>query len=180
MVSLISGPSTEFITFTTVFIVKVIMTVEAFDPEPFDDIYDPVKFLKMQRIKRKRLGIKRKSSKSKIRQTMFMMAEDDPDEEDVQEICPSKGISAFSFVNFILSSVMIGHNVISNINNNQNNNNDNNNNNNDNSANFNIGSNNNMASNNNDIKILPGGRKKRSLLTIHHAFQQFLKGNLNP
>ena len=87
--------------------------------------------------------------------TKFMMKVED-EETDCNE---SGGLSAFTFLNFMLAAVSLGANVVDNINSNQNNNNDNSNN--DNSNNINIGSNNNNANNMNTVGILPGGRKRR-------------------
>ena len=62
-------------------------------------------------------------------------------------------LSGMTFVNFLMSAIAVGANVISNINSNQRNNNNNNNDNNDNVANFNFVNNNNGANNENTIQI---------------------------
>ena len=58
-----------------------------------------------------------------------------------------------TFINFLMSAIAVGANLISNINSNQNNNNNNNNDNNDNVANFNFVNNNNGGNNQNTIQI---------------------------
>ena len=63
------------------------------------------------------------------------------------------GLSGMTFVNFLMSAIAVGANLISNINSNQNNNNNNNNDNNDNVANFNFVNNNNGGNNQNTIQI---------------------------
>ena len=63
------------------------------------------------------------------------------------------GLSGMTFINFLMSAIAVGANLISNINSNQNNNNNNNNDNNDNVANFNFVNNNNGGNNQNTIQI---------------------------
>ena len=59
----------------------------------------------------------------------------------------SGGLSGFTFLNFMMSAIALGANIVSNINSNQRNNNNNNNDNNDNLNNFNLASNNNAGNN---------------------------------
>ena len=73
-------------------------------------------------------------------------------------------VSAFTLLNFIISSLSIAVTAVSNTNSNINNNNNNNNDNNNNDNNVNIGNTNNNANNQNMLTFLPmmGKRKKRS------------------
>jgi len=67
----------------------------------------------------------------------------------------SGSLSGFTFLNFMMSAVALGANIVSNINSNQRNNNNNNNDNNDNVNNFNFANNNNAGNNQNTIAICP-------------------------
>ena len=73
---------------------------------------------------------------------MFNLLLDDP---------PCQGgsgsLSGFTFMNFMMSAISLGANIVSNINSNQRNNNNNNNDNNDNLNNFNFATNNNAGNN---------------------------------
>ena len=82
---------------------------------------------------------------------------------DVDMFCPpSSGLSAFSFMNFMMGTISIAASIMNNINNNNNNNNNNDNNNNNNIANVNIGNNNNNGNNINMVTLAPGmGRRRR-------------------
>ena len=59
----------------------------------------------------------------------------------------SGSLSGFTFMNFMMSAIALGANIVSNINSNQRNNNNNNNDNNDNVNNFNFATNNNAGNN---------------------------------
>ena len=83
-----------------------------------------------------------------------------PIEIDNEECSPPNqggGVSAFTFLNFALATVLLTSNIVANHNSNNNNNNNNNNLNNNNNINANANSNNNNAMNTNTIMI-----KKRS------------------
>ena len=70
--------------------------------------------------------------------------------------CPSgNGISAFTFLNFVMGSVSIAANLMNNVNSNNDNNNNNNNDNNNNVANINVGNNNNAGNNANTVMFMP-------------------------
>lgn len=76
-------------------------------------------------------------------------------------------LSGMTFINFLISAIAVGANLVSNINSNQRNNNNNNNDNNDNVANFNFVNNNNGANNQNTIQICKSNRlhKKKDVVT---------------
>jgi hypothetical protein len=74
--------------------------------------------------------------------SLFVRISDDP-----QCVGGSGSLSGFTFLNFMMSAIALGANIVSNINSNQRNNNNNNNDNNDNVNNFNFASNNNAGNN---------------------------------
>ena len=75
----------------------------------------------------------------------------------------SSGITAFTFMNFIMGVINIAASVVHNENNDNNNNNNNNSNNNNNVANINVANNNNANGNVNMVMLTPmNGRKRRS------------------
>ena len=91
---------------------------------------------------------------------VFQREEQDIEEE---EVCSgSSGASAFTILNFILSSISLAANAVSNTNSNSNNNNNNNNDNNNNDNNVNVANNNNLEGNVNQVMFLPAiGRRRR-------------------
>ena len=100
--------------------------------------YKKIKRNRKRRKKNKRIDVstERKSLKTEILVPKISEEYDMVDSDNCPDI---GGISGFTFLNFILSAVTIGANIVSNINSNSNNNNNNNNNNNDNVNNLNIG-----------------------------------------
>ena len=101
------------------------------------------RFNKMKRNKKRRNKNRRidVSSERKSLKTEILVPKTSEEYDMVEsDSCPDiGGISGFTFLNFILSAVTIGANIVSSINSNSNNNNNNNNNNNDNVNNLNIG-----------------------------------------
>ncbi len=93
---------------------------------------------------------------------------------------------AFAILNFIIASISLAANAVSNVNSNSNNNNNNNNDNNNNDNNVNIANNNNNANNMNTVMFLPAigkRRRRRDLLlaknpslsrTVIRALESFL------
>ena len=90
---------------------------------------------------------------------VFQREEQDIEEE---EFCSGgSGASAFTILNFILSSISLAANAVSNTNSNSNNNNNNNNDNNNNDNNVNVANNNNLVGNVNQVMFLPAIGKRR-------------------
>ena len=106
-----------------------------------------------------------KVMKGKTNKYKFMEPQQQPTVGSEDDDCSptSNGVSAFTFINFALATVLLTSNVIS-ISNNNNNNNNNNNLNNNNNINANANSNNNNAMNTNTIMI-----KKRSAAPVHYV-----------
>ena len=100
--------------------------------------FNKIKRNKKRRKKNRRIDV---SSERKSLKTEILVPKISEEYDMVEsDSCPDiGGISGFTFLNFILSAVTIGANIVSNINSNSNNNNNNNNNNNDNVNNLNIG-----------------------------------------
>ena len=100
--------------------------------------FNKIKRNKKRRNKNRRIDV---SSERKSLKTEILVPKISEEYDMVEsDNCPDiGGISGFTFLNFILSAVTIGANIVSNINSNSNNNNNNNNNNNDNVNNLNIG-----------------------------------------
>ena len=113
--------------------------------QPFIDIYSPHR---QDRVRRDYV--------------VFQREEQDIEEEEV--VCSGgSGASAFTILNFILSSISLAANAVSNTNSNSNNNNNNNNDNNNNDNNVNVANNNNLVGNVNQVMFLPAiGRRRRS------------------
>ena len=89
------------------------------------------------------------------------------EEEGCQDGGGGGGASAFTILNFILSSVSLAANAVSNTNSNSNNNNNNNNDNNNNDNNVNIANNNNLVGNVNQVMFLPAiGRRRRKRTSL--------------
>ena len=60
----------------------------------------------------------------------FVVMREDESQSDLSEDCQNGGVSALTFLNFVMASISIAANLLSNSNSNSNNNNNNNNNNN--------------------------------------------------
>ncbi|XP_068215935.1 probable basic-leucine zipper transcription factor E [Palaemon carinicauda] len=124
-------------------------------PSPLPPL-DPLQFLLRKDGReslRRRSGGREKHKKTKV---TFMTKQTSIDYE-TRCSSSSKGISAFTVLNFLLAA----GNTVSNILNNNNNNDDNNNNNNNNALNLNVNSNNNNANNINNIDFGGPGRRRR-------------------
>ena len=95
---------------------------------------------------------------------VFQREEQETGEEEEEGCQDGGGGSAFTILNFILSSISLAANAVSDTNSNSNNNNNNNNDNNNNDNNVNVANNNNLAGNVNQVMFLPavGRRRKRS------------------
>ena len=95
---------------------------------------------KRKRKKKIRKKEQNSNNQRKLKTQLLIPKNSQTTEINASDDCPDiGGISGFTFLNFILSAVTIGANIVSNINSNSNNNNNNNNNNNDNINNVNIG-----------------------------------------
>ena len=92
----------------------------------------------------------------------YLVFQREEEQETIEENCKDSGASAFAILNFILSSISLAANAVSNTNSNSNNNNNNNNDNNNNDNNVNIANNNNLVGNVNQVMFLPAiGRRRR-------------------
>merc|ERR1711953_1158688 len=95
----------------------------------------------------------------------FVVMQEDASQSDFSDDCDT-GLSTLTFMNFVMASISIAANLLSNSNSNSNNNNNNNNNNNKNDNNINIGNNNNNVNSQNVIMFMPPVGKKRRRRSI--------------
>jgi len=120
-------------------------------------------------------SLHRRKTRQSDREGRRYVVYDRPKEEKKKkkQKCGGGGVSAFTFLNFVMGSVSIAANLMNNVNSNNDNNNNNNNDNNNNVANVNIGNNNNAGNNANTVMFMPmNGR--RSLM---RRFPRFVKDN---
>ena len=116
-------------------------------------------------------------SQVRVRRDYLVFQREEQDIEE-EEVCSGgSGASAFTILNFILSSISLAANAVSNTNSNSNNNNNNNNDNNNNDNNVNVANNNNLVGNVNQVMFLPaiGRRRRRSSSDPAELIKTYLK-----